>query len=575
MKYTFRAFLISRPYRWAALAIAVAGVFITEAPADAQLSRVGSTLSAITPGGVIRGTDVAFDPVNGVYLVVTGNGPVYGVFVNVSGQPVTAQFTVSNDGNWAHFPRVEYSPHATNGAGGQGAFLVTWVQNVGVPNYVYGRLVSYAAPTRLVSAAQLLSDGAEGGVWHEAGPGIAYSATSQRFLVVWRTVFYGIQGRFVANSGLPTGSVVPFENAGGSRDPSVAWNPATDQFGLVYTGFGGSGALVSFRRIRASDGANLGRTSFGFSGATFATGIDVNSSNEYVLAWSLHPGTMSTRFDASGNQVGASSGTLVSSLFGWDQSLGISYNGTSKSVLAVGSGTQSYEIVGAEMNSAGDPITTGQVLTNGATPVGSNYPMTAARSGARQWNVAYSQNFNTAANQIMSSGSDGAAPPAPAPTPTPTPTPAPAPSACATADPFAAIGGGTCCNGGWLPPGLGCASSPAPTPTPAPAPAPAPAPTPSTCSTPNPFASLGGGTCCNGGWLPPGLACASSPAPAPAPAPAPPTAGCSTPDPFGSIGGGVCVNGGWVPASGFGCVGSDPFTSIGGGQCINGGWVPR
>ena len=37
-----------------------------------------------------------------------------------------------------------------------------------------------------------------------------------------------------------------------------------------------------------------------------------------------------------------------------------------------------------------------------------------------------------------------------------------------------------------------------------PPPTPAPAPTTS-CATPNPFASMGGGMCYQGGWLPPGM----------------------------------------------------------------------
>jgi hypothetical protein len=56
----------------------------------------------------------------------------------------------------------------------------------------------------------------------------------------------------------------------------------------------------------------------------------------------------------------------------------------------------------------------------------------------------------------------------------------------------------------------------------------------------DPFVALGGGTCVNGGWLPPGIA--------PNPTP-PPPAGCLTLDPFAAIPGlaGICLNGGWLP----------------------------
>jgi hypothetical protein len=131
------------------------------------------------------------------------------------------------------------------------------------------------------------------------------------------------------------------------------------------------------------------------------------------------------------------------------------------------------------------------------------------------------------------------------------------PSTCQTPDPFAAMGGGTCYAGGWLPPGMPVPGAAAPTAPPAPEPPPIPAPpsTPSACSTPDPFAALGGGTCYDGGWLPPGMpvpggAVTPPPAPPTPPPPAPPpapTTGCSSPDPFASLGGGTCYNGGWLP----------------------------
>ena len=82
-------------------------------------------------------------------------------------------------------------------------------------------------------------------------------------------------------------------------------------------------------------------------------------------------------------------------------------------------------------------------------------------------------------------------------------------------------------------------------------------PIPGSCATPDPFSSLGGGTCSGGGWYPPGMT-----PPGGTPAPTPPTltppATCIGPDPFVTIT----------------CVGPDPFAAIGGGVCITGGWLP-
>jgi G8 domain/Right handed beta helix region len=165
---------------------------------------------------------------------------------------------------------------------------------------------------------------------------------------------------------------------------------------------------------------------------------------------------------------------------------------------------------------------------------------------------------------------------------------------CAIADPFASLGGGTCVNGDWYPPGL--APTPGPgTPNPQ---LPTPSPGDAPCTTPDPFSSLGGGTCSNGNWYPPGMfvppPAAGSPGPGPTPPPPPPfeSTGCLIPDPFVSLGGGTCVNGNWYPPNATlpspspstpappppstpeGCVTSDPFVSLGGGTCVNGNWLP-
>jgi hypothetical protein len=142
----------------------------------------------------------------------------------------------------------------------------------------------------------------------------------------------------------------------------------------------------------------------------------------------------------------------------------------------------------------------------------------------------------------------------------------PAPGNCLTPDPFAALGGGTCRNGGWLPPGMvpaPPAAEPQPTPPPATVPSDPAPPVVSGCVTPDPFVAMGGGACHNGGWLPPGMSppagAPSTPQPSTPPTaapPAPPVAAppyddntCATDDPFRGIPGlvGLCRAGGWTP----------------------------
>ena len=328
----------------------------------------------------MRGTDTAYDPARDLYLAVTGNGAIYAAFVNAAGVPITGAFPVM-DGSlgWGHFPRVEYSPDIW---AGQGGFLVTWHHNVGNVNCVFGRIVTAAVPGGLASAIFQISDGAEGGSWWETGPAMAYSRTSHRFLVAWRTVAYGVSGRLVDSNGGLVGGVLqlaPPAPGTGSRDPAIAWNPATDEFGLITTGWTTTSALASFRRIRAADGYVWGRTDFGFSRGTFSTAIDVNtSSNNYVVAWGLHPGTMTATLDPWGNLV---TSNLATGRLGFDQSLGMSFNPAAGTLLAVSSDVSSLEIGAVEVNGIGVPNGAATVITDGAR-LGSFHPMVTARGAS-------------------------------------------------------------------------------------------------------------------------------------------------------------------------------------------------
>ena len=447
---TSRAFLTS-----IRILMALGSVLLLSVPAFAQISRaIASSVAASQPGRTVRGTAIAFDTVNNVYLIVhdlAGSGPILGVFVNTSGQPVGAAFNVmSGVGGAASFPAVVYSPDIPNGVGGFGAFYVAWNEIATGPNTIVGRTVSYLRPSYLTADVATLSDGTLGGSFQEQPPALAYSHTSQRILAAWPTAQWAVQGRFVATNGSPQGSVMLFENAGGAMFPALAWNSATDEFGLSSAGFGGSGAWVNFRRVRASDGAPSARTTFGFASGTFTTGVDVNNANQYVVAWGLGPGTRTIVFDQMGNQL--TSATFVTNRLGYNQSLGFAFNRASGTFLVVSSDSVSAEVAAIETTSSGAPSSAAQIVTDGAVG-GSFYPLVAQRPGSNQWDVVYSRNFAAATNQIVSTSSTGGG------------TALSGTGAltgggsgggttsggCTTPDPFTAIGGGHCVNGGWLP----------------------------------------------------------------------------------------------------------------------------
>jgi hypothetical protein len=362
---------------------------------------------------------VAYDPVNQVYLVVVGYGAIYGIFVNASGIPVASAFEIKSGASpFAHFPRVRYSPHVSNGAGGAGGFLVSWHQD-DVPNInaVHVRVVAYQ--NRLVTSDAIASEiSASGATKWESGAAIAYSATSRRFLVVWQTVTNTIQGRFVSIDGNPIGSVMPIANPG-ARDPGVTWNPSSDDFGISYAGWDGAGAFAAFVRLRASDGFLAGSTLFGRAGGTYMSDVDFNTvTGRYVVTWTGAQGTNRAEIDANSNIL---DGGLVSSNVGGYDSLGVAFNAASGTFLVVGH-QNSAEIGAVELNGSGAPLSGAVTVTSGAT-LGSFYPRATARTGETQWNISFVQNLSTLADQVVATGSSPSPPPPPPPPPSQPPGP--------------------------------------------------------------------------------------------------------------------------------------------------------
>jgi hypothetical protein len=82
---------------------------------------------------------------------------------------------------------------------------------------------------------------------------------------------------------------------------------------------------------------------------------------------------------------------------------------------------------------------------------------------------------------------------------------------------------------------------------------------------------MGGGTCYNGGWFPPGMVIPGATATQPAQTTVAAGA-CSTPDPFVSLAGliGLCVQGGWIPVQGVSTTGTVMFDLSGGFWTIRG-----
>ncbi len=362
----------------------------------------------------VFGTDVCYDPAHGVYLVVGGQGFLYGIFTDTSGaatgpSPMFSIGTTNQSSHWGLFPKCTYGAAI---GGGQGGFLVSWfeadqihVQTVVDPSGATG----YG-----IGADFVLGAGANNAV---GGPNSSYSATSQRFLVVWPTAAFDTQARFVDASGAPSGSVMtifPHTNANGSLFPEVTWNSLDDDFGVAFAGWTGSSGIEGFRRVHASDGALSPSTLFSASGAPFCASIEFNpTTHRYVMAWSVPPGWYDAEIDKDGAVVRTG---LISSRVGTASSFGLSYNPVSGTFLAISEDNMSYQLAGLELNTNGvaKPATT-MTLTNGGGTSGSFWPRVTARTDAKQWDITYSRRFTSIANQIMESTSSEAVPTPPPP----------------------------------------------------------------------------------------------------------------------------------------------------------------
>jgi hypothetical protein len=540
-------------------------------PAEAQLSRSGSIVPLLARQTVgapaIKGTDSGYDARNQVFLVVGSCygvscpavfGSVYGIFVNGAGAPASAPFSIDPGGSEGHFPRVRYSPQAN---GGQGAFLVTWLQEgAGGLNSVRARLVAF--PGVPLGSVATLNDGSSH-AWIESAAAVGYSPASQRFLVAWRTYPHvtspaHVASRLVDINGNPVEGVVKL-SAGFARDPGIAWNSTSDSFGVSFSAenSAGSAGFSGFAVVPPVNAASFARNSFNqISGFTFISDVDYNpDTGRFVMVWHQNePGVpyevRAAEIDAAGQVV--STGMVSRELPGYDAH-SIAFNPSSRT-FAVSSIAGNDEIVAAELNRNG--VRTSAVTLVGPGVVG-RYPRISAHLAAPQWNITLSNNFQSVTNLVVGTTSSNGGPSGTNPPPpdggggTQPPPPPPPPAGCTTVQPGP---GWTCVNGGWLPP-----STPAPAPAPPPPPPPAPAPG---CTTVQPGPDW---TCSNGNWLPPGAGAPAPPPPAPpAPAPAP---GCTTVQPGA---GWTCVNGGWLPP-GAGCSTVQPGA---GWTCVGGNWLP-
>jgi hypothetical protein len=373
-------------------------------PAAAQTaSRLGASITAIS--SVVKGSAVAYDSRNSIYLVVSAYGDLNGRFVSATGDLIGVPFTIqSGAAGFTHFPGVAYSPDANGGAGG---FLVAWHQSITNGAVVHARMVSSSGV--LGPESQISADGS----WWEACVDIAYSTASREFLVTWQAA--GIRAQRVGINGEALGANIFVTGTDYHRDPSVAYNPATNEFMVVYSGADAVSAYAAARRVSPGSGALLGtETLLNRAGGTYITEVSYNpSTNQYLAAW-YQGGTFGRLLDAAGNVV--SNVLLLSTRFTAYDGLGIDYNTSSGTFMLVSQDQSSYQDGAVELSGTGAVPDVGFVATDAATTVGNFYPKVAARSGKAEWLLSTATSFSaTTVQRLQSTASGGGTPPPPPP----------------------------------------------------------------------------------------------------------------------------------------------------------------
>ena len=388
-------------------ALSFAILYALPRPAAAQVSPLGSTF--VLWNAAARGSAVAFDTKNRVYFTVSAHGWLYGRFTSEDGAPLGDAFII-NSGGFAQFPHVAYSPDANNGNGG---FLVTW-HNAGV----WGVMVGYGSG--LLSPEVFLS-GADT-VYEIMGAPIAYSTVSKEFFVVWRIyASLDIQGIRVSNTGAALSGVIPINDPGYVQlrsNPSIAYNPASNEYLVGYAAGLNNARNVTVQRVKPGSGQVLtGPTVVAESAAIYTTSVAYNSKiGGYLVAWhQIPPDAIYARIVTSS---GSPSGDIIplSTRYGTYDSLSLSHNAVSGTVLMVGQDKLGFEDGGVEV--AGSIPSPGfQVTFNAGQPWDPNgtngnfHPRAASHSARKEWMVVAANGFTrTIAQRLTTVTSGGPAP---------------------------------------------------------------------------------------------------------------------------------------------------------------------
>jgi hypothetical protein len=408
---------------------ALVGVLLTlgalsPLPLLAQASREGPTFPIAGGWGAIRHSDVAFDPANNVYLVVSGNN-THGRFVSADGTPLGTAFYIPTSGTHDQGPRTAYSPHL-------GGFLVVWFDTRVNPNVpqIWGRLVKFGAGgAPSFPGGDFLVGAPAGGTNGEKVLDVAYATTSQRFLVVYNRIGgFDIEGRLVDLNGAPVGGPISITaDIHYQTEPSVTYSPTSNQFLVAWGQWyepTGPGA-IQVRTVDANSGALGGIHQPNVAAACNVPQVEYNAgTNQFYLAWYQTGNIFGRILNIDGSPAGNTS--VIAANYASYDGLGLAHNPVSGTYFAVFHGNAPsslpQEDAGVQVSAGGVPDIPITVTQTGSL-VGNFYPRVTAHTGIKEWMVSTGTGFTHFSGQRIKTGSSGPGGPPPPPPPPPSPSP--------------------------------------------------------------------------------------------------------------------------------------------------------
>jgi PKD repeat protein len=323
--------------RFYALVVSLAALSLFAA-ADAAVaqSRVGDTSIIYNTLPNVRFPEIAYDAVADAYLVAwqVSNVQPRVRFVAANGTPL-------GTGDNAASKAALSVGVACGVQGGSDICLIAWLEEKAVTNppTVMGRLLRYSASAG--SSVAFLTDpfvvnqnglGKEG----EYEPAVAYSATSNEFLVAWVDGGANIKGQRVTGAGALAGTEIAIAATTAWEGQSVVtWNSSANEFLVAYM-YESNKVNIAVQRVGAGTGELIGGRNTVLTTTTDASPeIAYNSTaNEYLLLtysslWVVN----AMRLDSAGSPLAATPATVASSAGG--PNMGLAYNPVANQYFAV------------------------------------------------------------------------------------------------------------------------------------------------------------------------------------------------------------------------------------------------